>query len=95
MDKKENNDKIVTLINDEGREVEFSEIAAINYQDQYYAIMQPLEPLEDEDEENLVFLFKVLESKDGKAIFEMETDETIIEAVFDEFQKLYGSQESE
>ena len=80
--------KIVTLISGDGREVEFREIAPINYNGEYYAIMQPLETLDGDDDINFVLLFKVTKSDNGKAIFEMEQDEEIIEAVFAEFEKL-------
>lgn len=87
----DNENNIVTLINSEGKEVEFEEIAAIDYNGEYYAMMQPLEPLDDEtDDIHFVLLFKVTKGENGKAVFEMEQDEATIEAVFAEFEKSFA-----
>ena len=78
---------IVTLCAADGEEIQFIEIAGISYKGNFYAILQPKELLDGMgDDEALVF--KVTRGKDGNDNFSIELDEEIIEAVFDEYNKL-------
>lgn len=81
-------DDIVTLIADNGKEIDFIEIAGIAYRGNFYAILQPVELLEGmADDEALVF--KVTTDKNGTDSFDIELDDAVIEAVFKEYEKLY------
>lgn len=83
----EDDDDIVTLIGEDGEEVDFIEIAGIAYRGSFYAVLQPVELLEGmSDEEALVF--KVTKGENGEDNFEIEIDETIINAVYEEYLKL-------
>ncbi|MGN1259396.1 MAG: DUF1292 domain-containing protein [Christensenellales bacterium] len=83
----EDDDDIVTLISEDGEEVDFVEIAGIAYRGNFYAVLQPVELLEGmTDEEALVF--KVTKGENGEDNFEIEIDETIINAVYEEYLKL-------
>ena len=80
-------DDIITLMTAEGEEVDFVEVAGIAYRGNFYAILQPVELLDGmEDDEALVF--KVSRGKEGEDKFEIELDDDIIDAVFDEYNKL-------
>ncbi len=80
-------DDVVTLLSDNGEEIDFVEIAGIAYKGNFYAILQPVELLEGmEDDEALVF--KVSRNEDGSDKFEIELDDSIIDAVFVEYNKL-------
>jgi len=84
----EDNDDIVTLLSANGEEIDFVEIAGIAHNGNFYAILQPLHPLEGmEEDEGLVF--KVTRGEDGEDKFELELDEEIIDVVFAEYGKLY------
>lgn len=84
----EDNDDIVTLLSANGEEIDFVEIAGIAHNGNFYAILQPLQPLEGmADDEGLVF--KVTRGEDGEDKFEIELDEEIIDIVFEEYNKLY------
>ena len=80
-------DDIVTLVSSEGEEIDFVEIAGIAYQGSFYAILQPVELLEGMEEDEAL-VFKVTKGKDGEDKFEIELDDAIIDAVFDEYNKL-------
>ena len=81
-------DDIVTLVAENGQEIDFVEIAGIAYRGNFYAILQPVELLDGmSDDEALVF--KVSTGKDGTDSFDIELDDAVIEAVFKEYNKLY------
>lgn len=83
----EDEDDIITLVNEEGEEVEFVEIAGIAYRGNFYAVLQPVELLEGMGEDEAL-VFKVTKGADGEDNFEIEIDETIIDAVYNEYLKL-------
>ena len=75
-------------------EVDFVEIAGIAYRGNFYAILQPVELL-DGMEEDEALVFKVTRGKDGEDKFEIELDDAIIDAVFEEYNKLLDDAEGE
>lgn len=78
---------VITLVTAEGEEVDFVEIAGIACKGNFYAILQPVDLLDGmEDDEALVF--KVQRGKDGEDNFSIELDDTVIDAVFEEYNKL-------
>ncbi len=83
----EDNDDIVTLLSANGEEIDFVEIAGIAYQGNFYAILQPVELLDGmEDDEALVF--EVQRGADGEDKFNIVLDDEIIDAVFEEYNRL-------
>jgi hypothetical protein len=81
------NDDIVTLLSANGEEIDFVEIAGIAYRGSFYAILQPVELLDGmADDEALVF--KVSRGANGEDKFEVELNDEIIDAVFEEYNKL-------
>ena len=83
----EENDDIVTLLSANGEEIDFVEIAGIAYQGNFYAILQPIELL-DGMEEDEALVFKVSRGADGEDHFEIELDDDVIDAVFEEYNRL-------
>lgn len=83
----EDEDDIITLVNEEGEEVEFVEIAGIAYRGNFYAVLQPVELLDGMGEDEAL-VFKVTKGADGEDNFEIEIDEAIIDAVYNEYLKL-------
>ena len=84
----ENKDGIVTLLSAKGEEIDFEEIAGIAYRGNFYAILQPVELLDGMDDDEAL-VFKVLRNSDGSNSFEIELDDAIIDAVFEEYNRLY------
>ncbi len=83
----EEDDDIVTLMSADGEEIDFVEIAGIAHKGNFYAILQPVELLDGmEDDEALVF--KVTRGEEGEDKFEIELDDEIIDAVFEQYNKL-------
>lgn len=78
---------VITLCTSEGEEVDFIEIAGIAYRGNFYAILQPVELL-DGMEDGEAIVFKVQRGKDGADNFSIELDDTVIDAVFEEYNKL-------
>lgn len=81
----------ITLVNDEGKEIEFEQIAGINYKDDFYLILSPIELEGVEDDE--AFVFKYTEFEDGDAEYEFIDDEEILNAVFEIYEKLLDEEE--
>lgn len=80
-------ENIITLVTDTGEEVDFLEIAGVIYKEEYYSILQPVNPMEGMNEED-VLVFKVAQAEDGENTFTIETDEAVLDGVFQEYQKL-------
>ena len=94
IDQYEEDDDIITLMSAEGEEIDFIEVAGIAYKGNFYAILQPVELLEGmADDEALVF--KVVRHSDGEDSFEIELDDEIIDAVFEEYNRLLDEYLSE
>lgn len=82
------NDDIITLIGENGEEIDFVEIAGIAYKNDFYAILQPVKLIQGmSDDEALVF--KVITDSDGADSFDIVLDDNIITAVFAEYNRLY------
>ena len=88
----ENEDDIVTLTTAEGEEVDFVEIAGIAYKGNFYAILQPVELLDGMDDDEAL-VFRVTRGCDDSDQFSIETDDAIIDAVFEEYNRLLDEQE--
>ncbi len=86
-------DDIVTLLSADGEEVDFVEIAGIAHKGNFYAILQPVELLEGMDEDEAL-VFKVTRGADGEDNFEIEMDDDIIDAVFEEYNRLLDEAEN-
>lgn len=87
-------DEIITLTDDEGKPVDFYEVACIEYQGDFYALLQPVEPLEGLGEDEAL-IFKVSEEDEDNDIFEPVTDESILDAVFNEYLKALAEAEDD
>ena len=83
----ERNDDIVTLLSATGEEIDFVEIAGIAHQGNFYAILQPVELIEGMDDDEAL-VFKVSRGENGEDKFEIELDDEIIDAVFEEYNRL-------
>lgn len=94
MNDYDDNDNIVTLLSSSGEEIDFIEIAGIVYNNNYYAILQPVELLENMDDDEAL-VFKVTRNSDGSDKFEIELDDEVIDAVFVEYNKLYEDSHKE
>ncbi len=90
----EDYDDIVTLLSDDGKEVNFIDIARIEYQGNTYEIMQP-EELPENLAEDEALLFLVTEDESGADRYDIVEDEDILDAVFDEYNRMYDEDMAE
>lgn len=90
----EQEDDIVTLLSADGEEVDFVEIAGIALDGKFYAVLQPVELLEGMEEDEAL-VFEVGRNADGSDNFTIVTDDDIIDAVFEEYNRLLDEAESE
>ena len=90
----EEEEEVITLATPDGEEVDFTEIAAVEFEDKLYVIMQPVELFEGmEDDEALVFA--VSDENEEDARFDVVSDDRIIDGVFAEYYKLLDNAESD
>ena len=90
----EDGDDIVTLTNADGEDIDFIEIAGIAHKGEFYAILQPvvLLPGMDEDE---ALVFHVGRDENGEDKFDVVLDDEIIDAVFEEYNRLLDNIEAD
>lgn len=92
LQNEEQSDYVITLTTADGEEVDFYEIAGIALEGNYYVILQPVERLDGMDEDEAL-VFKVSRGNDGSDKFEIELDDEVIDAVFEEYNKLLDEAE--
>ena len=82
----ENNDDNIVLYDENDNATEFVQIAIIGLNGKIYPLLQPAQPMEGLGEnEALVF---VIDELDGEECLFIETDEAVIDEVFEEYYKL-------
>ena len=75
----ENNFDNITLEDNNGKSIEFEQIAIVDYEESYYAILKPVSKIDNVDEDE-VLVFRIDEEKDELAYVD---DEALAEKVFD------------
>ena len=90
----EEGDDIVTLTNAAGEEIDFIEIAGIAHNGEFYAMLQPVELLPGMDEDEAL-VFHVVRDENGEDKFDIVLDDDIIDAVFEEYNRLLDKLEAE
>ena len=80
-------ESIVTLYDDEQQPVDFYEIAGVEYNDKLYELLQPTEPMEGlEDNEVIIFEVQQGESEEESTFLPIG-DEELLNEVFAEYVK--------
>ncbi len=82
----EEQDEIIVLQDEDGKEIEFNHIATLDYNDEWYIYLQPVE-LEDGMEDDEMFIFKIEEDKDGNDLFNPVEDEDLLQKLYEEYLK--------
>lgn len=84
-------DDIVTLQAANGEMIDFQNVALIAIKGKLYAILSPVEKVEGmADDEALVF--ECLQDDSGEVTYNIEDNDTIIDEVFESYNKLYNEQ---
>lgn len=74
-------DDRVTLTTDDGEDIEFDIVTEIELGDDFYAIMQPVKPLEGVGKDEAL-VFRIIEADDGDE-YELVIDDDLLDSVFD------------
>ena len=77
---------VVTIVTDEGEEIEFIEIAVVTYKGEHYSILQPIDLFEGMAEDEAL-VFKIGQTETGEDRFEMIVDDKLIDIIFEEYNK--------
>lgn len=79
-------EEVITLYDDNNNAVDFNEVAVVEYDGDFYALLQPVEPMEGLGEDEAI-IFKIVQKDDETDEFEPVTDEAVLDAVFNEYLK--------
>lgn len=86
--------EFITLTNDAGEQVDFVELAGVEFaDDSVYVVMQPV-PTSDMYAEDEVYVFRVEENDEGAAYY-AEEDSEIIDAVLAAYDRMLHTEEGE
>ncbi|MCL2370308.1 MAG: DUF1292 domain-containing protein [Firmicutes bacterium] len=89
-------DRVITLNNDEGEAVDFYEIACVDYEGEFYSLLQPVKPMDGiADDEVVIFKLQEDEENEDTDLFLPVGDEKLLEKVFEEFMRKVADEESE
>ncbi len=88
----EDNKDPIVLVDGNGRRLSFEQIAVIPYNDKLYAILKPIDHIDNvEDDEAIVFYVQEERGKDP--VLMVETDEKVAIDVFEEYYNLLDEAE--
>lgn len=76
----------IILQDEDGKEIEFDHIATLDYKDEWYIILQPT-VLEDDMDEDDLYIFKIGTDSEGNDLFIPVEDEETLQGVYDEYVK--------
>lgn len=79
-------DELIVLQDEEGKEIEFTHIATLDYDNDWYIYLQPVE-LEDGMEDDEMFIFKIDEDENGNDLFTPVEDEELLDKLYQEYLK--------
>lgn len=84
-DEEMQDDEIIVMVDEDGKEVEFNHIATLDYNDEWYIYVQPVELGDMDDDE--MFIFKIEEDENGNDLFTPVEDEDLLDALYQEYLK--------
>ena len=82
----EEQNTLVTLIDEQGREVEFDLVATFDYEKKRYAALLPIDDVENVGEDEVVLL-EIVKTPDGE-IYRPIENEILLNEVFNEFLEI-------
>jgi uncharacterized protein YrzB (UPF0473 family) len=82
----EERDDLVVLVDENGEETEYEYLDTIEFNENEYVVLLPVEQDSNEDDMDEVVILKIVEDPDGEDSFVTIDDENEMEAVFEEFK---------
>ena len=83
----EENGNIITLIDEDGKAVEFDLLLSFDYEGNRYAALLPVEPVEGVGEDEVVLL-EAVKGEDGEDFVSIDNP-ILLDEVFNEFSELF------
>ena len=81
-------DRIVTLHNDANEPTDFYEIACVEYENEFYSLLQPVEAMDGiADDEVIIFKLQEDDQDPETDLFLPVEDEKLLEKVFEEYMR--------
>ena len=94
LDAENQDDVIITLVNEEGEKIDFIEFARLEFEGETYAILQPVKLFENM-KENEAFVFRVSKDEHDVEKYDIQVEDEIVNGVFDEYYRLLDEEEAE
>lgn len=85
---------IITLTSDDGEEIDFYHEATVEYNDEWFVFLHPVEKMEEISDDEII-IFKLVKNEDGEDALDPIEDEELLEKVYEEYVKLIESYEEE
>ena len=89
----EEKDMLITLLDENGKEVEFDLVMTFDYEGRRYAAMFPTEEVEGVEEDEVVIL-EIVKTKEGERYLTIHNP-ILLDEVFAEFMDLWEEEEDE
>ena len=89
-----NEENVVVLTDEEGKDVRFMHIMTFDFEDSFFVALTPEDDV-DGIENGEVLLLEVLEDADGSDCYVPIEDEDRLDLVWNEFERLYYDDEEE
>ncbi len=83
------NDENITILDNDGKEIEFKQVGLVDYEGNYYAILDPITPVEGVSEDEFM-VFLIDEEKDELTFVD---NEEIIDGIIDFLESLEDEEE--
>lgn len=87
-------ENIVTLIDEDNREVQFEHILTLDVDDNEYVVLAPLEPMEGVGEDEAIIL-RLDEDENGDEIYVNIEDEDEMQSVYEAYMQVMAEYEDE
>lgn len=85
-------EEIITLQDENGNDVDFAEVACVEYEGKFYALLQPVDDVEGMEEDEVIIC--LLEPQDDETeIITPVMDDELAEKVFEEYLKAVADEE--
>lgn len=85
-------EEIVTLYDDQNKPVDFYEVACVEFEENFYALLQPVKPISGISDDEVI-IFKLEEQEDDTDLFLPVDNEELLEKVFNEYIKAVADEE--
>ena len=82
----EEQNTLITLIDENGREVEFDLVATFDYEKKRYAALIPLDDIDNVNDDEIVIL-EIVKTADGEQYLPIQND-ILLDEVFNEFLEI-------